>query len=224
MGYKWSIMSMAWLFRIYVYCRCHIFLPITSYITTIFTVLSIKYRWLTSLKTHLCLVSVGWIIVLIIPLPALVTKDIYFRAGFLCWVPRKAMLHISYTIITYYLIPIVFIVVIYVLIYTRVRYAARNAVAVGNRQRQNRDLEVFRNIMTLFGIYILGSVPTTFYMLTGVEVFYSIGIISVSLTVAVEKFVSIIIDREIRNILKKYFCHGTTQVAPMTVNVATVVK
>lgn len=181
-------------------------------------VLSTKYRWLTTIKTHLYLIVLGWIVVIVVPLPALITPNISFRNGFLCWVPRSAMLHVAYTIIVYYLIPIILIIAIYIFIYVRIRYSVTNTAVQGGRRRQNRDLEVLRNIMILFGIYILGPVPVIFYMLTGVEFFYSMGIVSVSLTVTIEKFVSLFLDREIRNTLKKYFCCYTTRVAPMAVN------
>ncbi|UJR17943.1 hypothetical protein I4U23_004842 [Adineta vaga] len=94
-----------------------------------FTILSVKYRWITSFEIHFYMIFIGWILVFIIPLPAILTHDIYFREA----------------------------------------------------------------------------VPSTCYMLTGIELFYSIGIISVSFAVMVEKFVSLLIDRDIRNILKKHF-------------------
>lgn len=185
-------------------------------------VLSTKYRWLTSLKTHLYLMIIGWIVVIIIPLPALVTKDIYFREGFLCWVPKKYMLHVAYTIIAYYLIPILLIISIYISIYIRIHYKVNTVAIQSGPRRKHRDFEVFRNIMILFGIYILGAVPSIFYMLAGIELFYSIGIVSVSLTVAIEKFVSIFFIREIRTILKKLCCQKTTKIVPIVGNIATI--
>ncbi len=189
-----------------------------------FAVLSTKYRWLTSFKTHFILILVKWMLVLVIPLPAIVTKDIYFRPDFLCWVPMAKLLHVAYTIIAYYLIPIALIVAIYISIYTRIKRSATQAFTQGPQRKSNRDLEVLRNIMILFSIYILGGVPTIFYMLSGINIFYSIGIVSVSFTVAVEKFFSLLLDREIREVLKKFFCHSTMQVLPMTVNTITKAK
>jgi hypothetical protein len=181
-----------------------------------FSVLSTKYPWLISFKTHLSLILIEWMIVLIAPLPALVTKDIHFRLGFLCWVPMKSMLHVVYTILVYYIIPTVLIVAIYITIYVRIRRGKNNAVTqktttTTTRKRKNRDLEVFRNIMILFLIYILGGTPSALYILTGVELFYSIGVVSVTLAVTVEKAVSILLDREIRNIFKNFCCHSVSK-------------
>ncbi|CAF1666167.1 unnamed protein product, partial [Adineta ricciae] len=110
----------------------------------LFTVLAMKYRWMTSFKIHFCLIIIGWFIVFLIPLPALLTDDIKFRSGFLCWVPRQHLLHAIYTILLYYLIPIVLIIAIYVSIYLRVHsHTNNNNTLLQDRPtRKNRDLEV----------------------------------------------------------------------------------
>ncbi len=91
------------------------------------TVLSIEYRWLISLETHLSVIFIKWMIILVISLPAIVTNGIYFRESFFSWVPKKYMLHIDYTIIVYYLIPIVLTIVMYHYIYVRLRLGAIRA-------------------------------------------------------------------------------------------------
>ncbi len=183
-----------------------------------FTILSTKYPSLKSLKTHLYLIIIEWIVVFVLPLPALVTKDIFFRPNSLCWVPKKSMLHVAYTVIVYYLIPILIMIGIYVSIYIKVR---NNAAIQSNRRRQNRDLEVFRNIMILFTIYILGGIPSILYILIGIHFLYSVGIVSLTFAVTVEKFATLLLDREIRNIVKNFFCHRTMRVTPMKINIAT---
>ncbi len=185
-----------------------------------FAVLSTKYRWLTSFKIHYGLIFINWIIVLIVPLPAILTKDIPFHPASLCWVPKTHILHLAYTIFAYYLIPIIAIVAIYILIYRRLRRGGTHAFTQGPQRKSNRDLEVLRNIMILLSIYILGGVPAIFYMVSGIHVFYSIGIVSVTLTVVIEKSVSTVLDREIRKILSKFLCRSTMQVQPVTVNTA----
>ncbi|UJR17970.1 hypothetical protein I4U23_004869 [Adineta vaga] len=190
-----------------------------------FTFFYMKYRWITTFKIHFCLIIMGWILVFIVPLPAILTKDIYFRPGFLCWVPRQSLLHAVYTVMMYYLIPIVLIIMIYILIYVRIHsYATNPAIAQDQRRRKTRDLEVLRNILILFSIYILGAIPLLFYMLTSVEFFYSIGIISVSFTVMIEKFVSLLIDRDIRNATKRYFGYRRMQIVPIQNFIATLPK
>lgn len=182
-----------------------------------FIVLSTKYRWLISFKTHLWLISIGWAIVFLVPLPSLLTKDIYFREGILCWVPKTAMSHVAYGVVTYYLIPISLIIIIYLYIYMKIRHSANNV-----RRRNRRDMEIFRRIMILFCVYIGGAIPTLLYVLTGIEIFYSMGIVSVTLLVAVEKFVTLLLDREIRNSTKKMCWRRSTRVVPLSAGTFTV--
>jgi hypothetical protein len=85
------------------------------------SILSITYRWATSFKTHIILIFIQWIIVILIPLPALLTEDIYYRPLALCWVPPVGYpLHLAYIIIAYCVIPAILIFIIYIYIYLRV--------------------------------------------------------------------------------------------------------
>jgi hypothetical protein len=180
------------------------------------TILSTKYRWITSWKIHFYLIFIKWILVFILPLPAIVTHDIYFRKNAPCWVTKTLTLHVVYTVTVYYIIPIMLIVGIYIFIYIRIRYNRNNTIVQAGRRNQNRDLEVLRNIMILFSIYILGGAPTTLYILLGINVFYSMSVITLSAAVTVEKLTILVIDREIRNTCKKYFCQRKNRVTPIT--------
>jgi hypothetical protein len=180
------------------------------------SVFSIKHRWATSFKIHIILICIQWIIIVFIPLPALLTKDIIYRPFSLCWVPKNCPLHLTYTIIAYYLLPALFIFAIYIYIYLRVKRRGNSMFVITRRHRSNRDLEVLYNIMILFAIYVFGAVPTILHIITQIEIFYAVGIVSVSLTVAVEKSVTLLIDRDMRNIIKHYFHPSMTQVRPLT--------
>ena len=175
-------------------------------------ILSTKFRWLMTIRTHLYMMLIGWTVVLSVPSPALITTDIYFRPGFLCWVPMKSIQHVAYTIIAYYLAPVMLIIAIYIFIYVRIR---TSAVAQFVRRRQKRDLEVFRNIVILLGIYTLGAIPVLLYVLTNIELFYAMGMVSVSLTVSMEKLTSLFLDREIRTLLKRSISRRRIQVKPI---------
>lgn len=178
------------------------------------SVLSFKYQWASTLKSHLILILILWIIVILLPLPALLTEDIQHRPFSLCWVPGEYPLHLAYTIVAYYLIPAGLIFIIYISIYLRIKRRKNRIFILTNNSRSNRDLEVFYNIIILFIIYIFGALPSIVYILTRIEAFYTIGIISVSLAVAIEKFVTIIIDRDLRKIFIQYIHRSTTQVEP----------
>ncbi|CAF2053043.1 unnamed protein product [Rotaria magnacalcarata] len=64
----------------------------------------------------------------------------------------------------------------------------------GGERQQDRDFKVFRNIMILFGIYLSGGIPTA--------------------TVAVKNSVTLFLDRELFNALKKFIRRRNTRVMP----------
>ncbi|CAF2461254.1 unnamed protein product [Rotaria sp. Silwood2] len=181
-----------------------------------FSILSTRYPWITSFKTHIILIFIQWIIVLLIPLPALLTDDIHHRPFTLCWVPRKFTLHIIYTAVAYYLIPAILIFATHIYIYICIKHPRYRMFIVATRRRSNRDLEVLRNIMILFAIYTLGATPTILYLLTNIRFLYGMGIVTVSFTVAIEKIVTIILDRDMRNIIKLYFRRSMVQIRPIS--------
>ncbi|CAF0736343.1 unnamed protein product [Rotaria sordida] len=180
------------------------------------SILSAKYSWIVSFKTHIILICIQWIIVLLIPLPALLTNHIYYRPFALCWVPRKFTLHVIYTVVAYYLIPAILIFAIHIYIYVCIKHPKYRVFMMTTTRQSNRDLEVLRNIMILFAIYTLGAIPTILYILTNIHILYGIGIVTVSLTVAIEKIATLILDRDIRNIIKLYFHRSMTQIRPIS--------
>jgi hypothetical protein len=183
-----------------------------------FSIFQSNYRWIRSFNIHYIIILIQWIIVILIPLPALITKDIHYRPTFLCWVPKGKLLHAIYTLIVYYLIPITFIVAIYINIYYRVEQYGTTKSETIRKIKQNRNLEILRNILVLIGIYTCGGIPTLIYITIGIEIFYSIGIIFLSLTVTIERLVTIVLDREIRNTVKNLFRQSKTIITPVIIN------
>lgn len=178
-------------------------------------ILSSKYRWVTSFRTHRILLLINWILVVCLPLPSLLTNDIYFRPTSLCWVPKEYTLHLAYIIIVDYLIPTLLLIAIYIYIYCRVKRRRIDVFITMGKHRSNRDLEVLYNIMILFSIYILGALPLIIYILARIEVFYAIGLISVSLAVAVKNFVALLIDRDLRTTMKNYIQRSINRIVPL---------
>ncbi|CAF3206836.1 unnamed protein product [Rotaria socialis] len=159
-----------------------------------FVVFSMTFRWITSLKTHLTLIAAQWIVVIVLPLPSIVTNDIYYAPNSLCWVRQMFFIHFAYTFLVYF--------------FTRPRETSR---------RQKRDANIFRNtyIIILFSIYIFGGLPTLIYLIFGNNILYFIGLIWVPLAVAVEKAATIFFDRELRKIIKCVIGCSKTRVKPL---------
>ena len=167
-----------------------------------FSVLSNKHRWLTTFKPHYVLIATQWIVVFVIALPAVVTSDIYFRPGLLCWVPLKYTLHLTYAGVAYCVAPITVIVGIYIFIYYRIRQARRQATILVNNGNDKRDLEVLRNIVILLGIYVTGIIPTLLFIATRQDFLYLAGFVTFSLVVMIEKIFTIWLDRELHQVVK----------------------
>ncbi len=162
-----------------------------------------KYKRFITFKVHYIVIFVQWVVVVILPLPAIVTTDIYFRPNALCWVPLKHTLHVAYTYIAYYLIPSISICIIYIFIYYRVKRIANSAdPAFRALQKGKRDLELLRNILILLAIYLVGGIPTLLFLFTSLKILYLIGIATISLVVAIEKLCTIFLDRELRNVVQ----------------------
>ncbi|CAF1491742.1 unnamed protein product [Adineta ricciae] len=179
-------------------------------------IMSAKYHWAVLYKTHLILICIQWLIVLIIPLPTVLTEDIYYRPYSLCWVPIEYTLHVSYSVVAYYLIPAILIFIIYIYIYFRIKYLQLNISTTTIRGRLNRDLEILYNIIILFVIYTVGAIPTLLYLITGIHVLYEISMVALTFTVAVEKVVTLLLDHDIRSIILHYFRRSMIQIQTVT--------
>ncbi len=174
------------------------------------SIFSRKDRWLTSLKVHCILITIQWFVSISLPLPAIITKDIYFRPNSLCWVPLKSRIHVCYTYITYYIIPTLIVCVIYLLIYYRVKkMRSLTQMSIGTINNEKRNLKLLGNILILLGIYLMGGTPSLLFVLTSNKILYLIGIVTISLTVAIEKLCTILLDRELRKVIRKLLTRRT---------------
>ena len=177
--------------------------------------LSSQHRWAMAFRTHIMIIVVQWIVVLLVPLPALIAEDIHYRPFALCWVSRQSTLHLTYTVLVYYAIPALSIFTLYGYIYVRVKRGRASVFITIRQHRSHRDLELLCNIMILFIIYVVGALPTIVFIITGFELLYAVGIIFVSSMVAVEKLAAILIDRDMRTIVKNFLRRPTAQIRPI---------
>ncbi|CAF0885409.1 unnamed protein product [Rotaria sordida] len=168
------------------------------------SVFSIKYKCLITFKTHYFLIIIQWFTVIIIPLPAIITKDIYYRTNQLCWVPITNIIHTTYAYITYYTIPTLSVCMIYIFIYYRVKQAKKEARSLLRLiHGEKRDLELLRNIVILMSIYLISGIPLVLFLFSSNRILYLIGLVTLSLAVAVEKVCTILLDHELRQVIRK---------------------
>ncbi|CAF4847665.1 unnamed protein product [Rotaria magnacalcarata] len=185
-----------------------------------FVVLSIKYRRVTSLKTHIILIATQWIIVIFVPTPTIFSNSVYYIPSELCWVRMKFKLHVAYTFLFYYFLPTIGIITLYIYLFRRAKHSTNSTFArtLETSRQQSRDNSLFRNIMILFSIYIFGGFPTLLYLVLGNNILYYMGLVFVALAVAVEKAATLIVDRELRNIMKHISRSLKTRVTPVKVD------
>ena len=168
-----------------------------------FSFLTVKYRWLTSFKAHYYLIAGQWLVVTLITSPAILTNDITYYPQTLCWVPLDRTVHVGYTVFAYYIMPVCSIVIIYIYIYYRVRRTIKEATMIANTmKRQKMNLELLRNILILVCIYLGGGLPFLLFVVTSIRNLYLVNLVTLSLTVAVEKIFTIVLDRELRQVIR----------------------
>lgn len=173
-----------------------------------FSLLPIKYRSLNTFKTHYILITIQWIVVFLITLPAILTEDITYRYLYLCWIPTEFKLHSLYSLISTYILPVMIIIIIYISIYYRVRLTERR-ISIQNPtlQSQKRDLEVLSNVTIIIGVFLGGGIPSTVSILYPGKKLYFIGLIAQSLAVSLSNICIILLDRELRLVFKRSLCH-----------------
>jgi len=158
------------------------------------------------MKCHIYLIISQISLSFILPLSSIITKDIVFRPFKLCLVAMKYKIHVLYLLTIGYIIPLLTIAILYTIIY---RHIARSTA---NFQRSlhgaKRDSELARNILILLSIFVFGGIPTVIYIIVSNEIesvptiFYLIAITVPSIAVAVEKTMTIVLNKDIRKTLK----------------------
>ena len=166
-----------------------------------FTVLS-RYRVMRGYSVHRILIVSQIIFSFLIPMPSLVTQVIVYEFQSMCFIPSRFILHVAYFFASSYFVPLFTVIFIYVIIYRRVTSSSRT---VENRSRSNkRDLQLVRNILLLFTIFLLSGVPAILdiliYKITSWKSpgFYLFTVGSPALASMVEKTSLIVLNRELR--------------------------
>ncbi|CAF1069347.1 unnamed protein product [Adineta steineri] len=145
----------------------------------------------------------------------------------MCLVLPKYAIHEFYLLITSFIIPIVIISIIYGIIYYHtVRSTANFQQSLHGAKR---DVKLARNILILLGIFLFGGIPSTTYIVVSNKVesapgvLFLIAITTPSIAIAIEKIMTIVLNRDIRQVFKlrwiKWFscCKThTNRVQPIT--------
>ena len=186
-----------------------------------FTVLS-RYRNMLGYRSHAGLIVAQMLVSLLIPLPSLITTDVVYRPLSMCFIPVKYTIHVAYSFASSYFVPLFTLVFVYRLIYRRVKLSSQ---LVQNTVRSTkRDLELARNILILFMIFLLAGFPSLIYIavssITGLDLlgFYTFILGSTVMAIAIEKTSLLLLNKDIRRETTKRFLpaclRGRTAVRP----------
>jgi hypothetical protein len=110
----------------------------------------------------------------------------------------------------------VVIISIYIYIFYRIIKIKRNSTLIINYlNSQKRDLELLRNIVLLLCIYLAGGIPTI--VITRIpenKILHLTSFATQTLAVAFANLFTIVLDRELRLVIKRMICR-TTPVVPL---------
>ena len=182
-----------------------------------FTSLSAKHAALITFRTHFILIGLNWFAAIVIPLSVVVTDDIRFTPGSLCWIRSESSIHSGVTVIADYIVPLGLVMIIYAHIYYQVKKRRRNVrsnMITTNNERL--ELELLRNIAVLVAIFLLSGTPTVIYILTAIELFFFSAIVIISFCAVVVQICTIALDRDFRQVVQEML-RTKTRVQPFTI-------
>ncbi|UJR35419.1 hypothetical protein I4U23_028176 [Adineta vaga] len=166
-----------------------------------------QYRCLLTLKFHTYMILVQILFSFLFPLSTLITTHIVYRPFRLCLVPSQYKIHTFSLIGIVYIVPILIVCVLYIIIYRHTRNSSQKVHR--STKISKRDAELARNIIILFAIFIFSGVPASLYTIISTSTptmstgFYFFSIMTPPISLVIEKIVTIILSREIRNTFKQ---------------------
>jgi hypothetical protein len=126
----------------------------------------------------------------------------------------KKVLHATYAIFVYYVIPIMVIITIYIFIHYKVKQTSKNSTALSSSvNRQKRDLAILRNIIILISIFLSGGVPFILASVFPGKTQFLLSLVTQALSVTIATSGTVVLDRELRQVAKRIICR-TTSVMP----------
>ncbi|CAF1397979.1 unnamed protein product [Adineta steineri] len=196
-------------------------------ISRLFWTVLYKYRCLLSIKYHLYLIIFNISISFLLPLPSLITKDIVYVPFKMCLVSAKYKIHTFYLLTIVIIIPIVIFSILYGIIYRHTIHSTANFQQTLHGAK--RDARLARNILILLSIFLFGGIPSVIYSIVSNQVesapsvLFLMTITAPSIAIAIVKIMTIVLTRDIQQVLKVRWIQwfsccksSTTRVQPIT--------
>ena len=203
--------STDWLCRIQGYfVSVALNLVIYSYvnqsISRLFWTVFYRKRFLLTMRSHVYLVIGQICLAFLLPMSILLTDHIIYRPMKLCLVPVRYQLHVCYLLAVQYVIPVLAGIILYGIIYFFVRRSTINSQR--SSLKSIRDTKLARNILILLSIFVLGGIPSMFYIIISSRIesvpsfLFFIAATAPSVAVVGEKLMTLVLNRDINKVLK----------------------
>jgi hypothetical protein len=170
---------------------------------------------LLTFKCHYYLLAIQWLIGFLIPLSILIRNDhVVYRPVNFCTIDIENTLHLAYLYTSAYLVPTVFIILIYITIVYRVNDSknnARNTQSKRNNAR-GREASLLKNIVILVAIFTFGGLPSVVYvsMMAPRRIlsihFFIFSLLTVPLAIAMEKITVLCLNSDFRTAFIQCCC------------------
>lgn len=189
------------------------FLQMVSYsyviqaLSRLFFVIFHQHKHLLHYTFHFILIICQILFSFLTVLPTLVTKDVVFRPGWMCYVPSTSVGHVYAIFLTSYMIPLCSNIIIYAIIYCRVTKSS--AVLRQSSHEAKRDLRLLRNILILFLFFLSAGIPWIIYSIIGYTTkssslaLYLMPVLATTFAAILEKICLIFLNHDIRRALNK---------------------
>jgi hypothetical protein len=191
----------------YVALSLVIYSYVIQAISRLFWTVFYRYRYLLSIKCHVYLIVTQICLSFLIELSTIITKDITFHPLKICFVPMNYKIHVMYLLTIGYIVPISTVIILYTIIYRHTIRSTSNVQRSSSRTK--RDAELARNILILLSIFVFSGIPTVIYVIVSSTtefvpiILFLIAITTPPIAVAIEKIVTLILNKDIRNALKQ---------------------
>ena len=166
-----------------------------------------QHRHLLQYKFHLILIICQTVISFLATSSSLITRDVIFRPLRICLISSTKVIHALVFFITSYIAPLCIIIIIYTIIYCRV---IRSSVVIRQSAHDTkRDMQLMRNILILFLVFLSAGVPSIIYAIIAFTshssslALYMMPFLAGPFSVTMEKICLIFLNHEIRRAMKK---------------------
>jgi hypothetical protein len=179
-----------------------------------FRVVFHRYKYLHAFSLYCFLILIETVFGILCILPVLIHGDvIYLPSEYYCQTPFTNIPAILYVALRLFLLPILFISIVYICLLNYIRKTNSISIRYHRRSRQNkRNLIVIKRLLLMLSILILLGLPSIIFliivMFTGhlVSVTYRVGWLSVSFSLVFLAYMVIQLSRPLRKTVRGVFC------------------